>query len=269
MSSNGTPSGEVSVTDALGYAEFEIDVERVLRNELPGVFEQIAVAPLSEEAISSVPQGAKGAYVLYEAGKPVYAGKTDVRHGFGNRLNRHRNTIQHRVGFDHVAIGFKAVRIMVFSNFDVEAILIDEIQRQDPSALAWNNSGFGSNDPGRNRDRQKPAAFDIERPLNIDRPLEFIGAGESSVFDVLLNLKSELPYTFRYETDPKRNYRVGHAEQRNTRVTIPSDSLSLRDLLKIILAALPVGWRATVFPGRVILYKEDATYPHSLETLQR
>jgi hypothetical protein len=271
VSADSTPAGDFSATAPAGYGEYEINVERILTDELPSVLDKIGVAPLTAEAVEAIPAGAKGAYVLYENGKPVYAGKTDARHGFRSRLTRHRYTIQHRAGFDHSTIGFKAVRIMVFSNFDVEAILIKEMRRRDKTALAWNYSGFGSNDPGHNREGQEPSDFDLERPINIDKPLDFLEPGEIALLPLLIKLKDELPYYFRYETDPGKNkrpsyYKVGHADQRAApTVTVPAGNPTLRELLKIVLTALPSGWRATVFPGRVILYKESQDYKYQRE----
>jgi hypothetical protein len=260
VTAKDTPAGDVFEAAPAGYIEYEINVERVLRDELPGVLGQVELAPLTAEAVLTIPLKAKGAYVLYENGHPVYAGKTDTRHGFRDRLTRHSDTIQHRQGFDHSTIGFKAVRIMVFSNFDVEAILISELRRLDSSALAWNYSGFGSNDPGRNRERQAPASFDVERPINIDRPLDFLRHGFTSVLDLLLALKSGLPYVFRYETS--------HEELRAAPpVIVPNGQPTFREMLNLVLQVLPAGWRVTVFPGRVIFYKENETYPHAREYL--
>ena len=271
MSIKDTSSADVTATGPTGYIEYEINVERILRAELPGKLKEVEVAPLTGEAIAALPLKAKGAYVLYEDGLAVYAGKTDTRHGFRDRLLRHSYTIQHRQGFDHSRIGFKAVRIMVFSNFDVEAILIKELRLQDKKALPWNNSGFGSNDPGHRRESQKPSPFDLKRPINIDRPLPFLSSGSMPLLSLLVGLKGGLPYDFRYETDlnAKGNpvhYRKGHLDQRAApSVTVPSDDLTFRDVLGLVLAALPSGWRVTVFPGRVILYREDKDYDFARE----
>ena len=151
-----------------GYDEFEIDLEAILRSQIPLSFRRFQAAPLTSDVIKAIPEHAKGAYILYLDHRPVYAGKTDTRHGFRARLERHAWTIQGRSGLEARRLSFKAVRIMVFSAFDVEAILIAEMKKADPDVLAWNNSGFGSNDPGRNRDGQQPAEFDKLFPIDID-----------------------------------------------------------------------------------------------------
>jgi hypothetical protein len=268
-----TLAGHVFDLAPKGYIEYEIDVETILRNELPGIIAKSDAAPLTRGAIDALPERAKGAYVLYEDGHPVYAGKTDTRHGFRSRLGRHFETVQSRLALDPARLSFKAVRIMVFSNFDVEAILINELRRQDPTALAWNFSGFGSNDPGHNREGQEPADFDKERPIDIDRPLAFLVAGRFQLLQLLMKLKENLTYDFRYQTDTKENgrpshYKIGEADQRAAGdVQLPEEPITMRDALRIILRALPPGWRATIFPNRVILYRESVEYPYALEYL--
>lgn len=210
------------------------------------------------------------AYVLFEDGIPVYAGKTVTRHGFRDRLGRHAFTIQHRLNLAPATIGFKAIRILVFSNFDVEAILIHALRKADKNALAWNDSGFGSNDPGHNREKQEPAGFDVQRPIDIGRSLG-MAAGTYALLDLLIALKDGLPYVLRYQTDQlpgkKRpeHYRTGHADQRAAGAVMVNERDSLRAVLEKVLVALPSGWRVTVFPDRVILYAETEHYQYARE----
>lgn len=269
-----TPAAHVFDPAPKGYIEYEIDVEKILRDELPGIIASAAPAQLTREAVNALPERAKGAYVLYEDGRPVYAGKTDTRHGFRSRLGRHFETVQARLDLDPDKLSFKAVRIMVFSNFDVEAILINELRRQDSEALKWNFSGFGSNDPGHNREGQEPAQFDKERPIDIDRPLSFLAPGRTPLLQLLIQLKENLTYDFRYQTDPNekgkpKRYTVGESDQRAAGdIELPNMAVTMRDALKIILAALPEGWRATIFPNRVILYREQVSYQYAREYLE-
>ena len=268
-----TAAATIIDSELKGYVEYEIDIEKVLRNELPKVVAGIELAPLTAASVNAIPGGAKGAYVLFVDGYPVYAGKTDTRHGFRDRLNRHAFTIQNRKNLDPSTIAFKAIRILVFSNFDVEAILIDAMRKADKGALAWNDSGFGSNDPGHNREGQQPADFDVSYPINIDRQLHLVVAGSQAVLPLLIRLKQHLPYDLRYETDLKPgtddkyvNYRKGHSDQRKAPEIEVAAGDTTRTLLSKIMAALPGGWRTTVFPGRVILYKEDKSYRYETES---
>jgi hypothetical protein len=268
-----------SVLPIAGYSEFELDVEKILKKELPDFFDVISPAPLTAENVDTIPEGAKGAYLLLHDGQAVYAGKTDAEHGFRDRLGRHHHSVQHRIGLDPALISFKAARVMVFSNFDVEAILIKEMRRRAKGSLKWNNSGFGSNDPGRNRDFQRPAKFDRWFPIDIDRPLAFIAPGSINLLELLVKLKEGLPYDFRYETDvvglnadgePKyAGYRQGHAEQKAITFQVPAGPVSMRSLMVEIVGSLPgAAWQATKFPGSVILYREHQSYKYIHEIIR-
>ncbi|HVI99625.1 MAG TPA: GIY-YIG nuclease family protein [Sphingomonas sp.] len=273
MTESQTNSATVIDAEPKGYVEYEIDIERVLRGDLPRIVDGIDPAPLTAASVNAIPEGAKGAYVLLLDGYPVYAGKTDTRHGFRDRLNRHAYSIQNRKNLDPDTISFKAIRILVFSNFDVEAILIDEMRKADKAALSWNYSGFGSNDPGHRREGQQPAEFDVQYPVNIDRPLHLVRPGQYQLLPLLVRLKDHLPFNLRYETDLKPgtndkyvDYRKGHVDQREAGSVVVDDADTTRTLLLKIMMALPPGWRTTVFPGRVILYKDGTNYRYALES---
>jgi hypothetical protein len=259
-----------------GYDEFEVDIPAVFREQLPTFIDAVSRAALTLANVAALPDSAQGAYVLYYQGRRVYVGKTDAEAGFQTRLKRHFYNIQHRLGLDPADVEFRAVRIMVFHNFDVEAILMQEFERIDGQPLAWNKSGFGSNDPGHRREGQKPADFDIQYPVDISLPLPFVALGPHAVRDLLISLKDQLPYLLRYETDllPGHTdryvgYRVGHADQRAAVATLPAAGMCLRDIMRAVVAALPAGqWQAIVFPDRVILYKETQTYTYARETIR-
>ncbi|MGH9915343.1 MAG: hypothetical protein ACRD63_08670, partial [Pyrinomonadaceae bacterium] len=109
--------------------------------------------------------------------------------------------------------------------------------------------------------------------INIDRQLHLVEPGNHEVLPLLIALKQHLPYDLRYETDLKPgtddkyiSYRKGHVDQRDAPAVQVSDEDTTRTLLSKIMAALPVGWRTTVFPGRVILYKEDLRYRYQMES---
>jgi hypothetical protein len=251
----------------MGYAEFELDIPEVMRTELPKYFDALAAEPLVEANIAKIPQNAQGAYMLFLDGVLVYVGKTDAQAGFRSRLSRHFHNIQHRKNLNPDDIGFKAIRIFVFSNFDLETMLIEEAEKK-LGRPAWNFSGFGSNDPGRNRENQEPAKFDMDYPVDIDRSIDFIKSGTHKLLETILRLKSELPYLFRYDA-AGRNYRLGHPDMEVGDVAIPIGSVTTRTVLNGIIASLPADWQVTVLPNRVILYKENVTYAQQIERIRR
>lgn len=247
----------VQVARIQGYDEFEVDLVKVLKEQLTVFFGNLGAAPLTTANVAEIPERARGAYLLLQNGHPVYAGKTDARHGFRDRLARHATTIQHRRNLDPASMSFKAVRVMVFSNFDVEEILISEMRARHPGSLAWNTSGFGSNDPGRNRDRQEPSEFSRQYPVDVDRPLDFVLAGTRDVATLLLSMKNMLPYLLRYEKVPE-----------GLTVTFPDAHPTVKQALRAIVTALGGGWQATFLHERVILYRERVDYPFAVETMR-
>ena len=94
----------------------------------------------------------------------------------------------------------------------------------------------------------------------------------------LVRLKDRLPYLIRFETDlvPGQNGRmrpsaanVGHVEQRSALLTIPPGPITARRAMEVIVAALPAGlWQATIFPDRVILYREHVDYDFALAMIR-
>ena len=189
----------------------------------------------------------------------VYAGKTDTRHGFRDRLGRHSESIQHRVGLDPGKMAFKAVRIMVFSAFNVEAILIARIRADTPGALPWNDSGFGSNDPGRRRDGQEPAKFDKWFSVDIDRSLE-VPAGKQTIAELPRRAKSSVPYLLRYQDHPELDAQINLSG---------NAAATMRSILTSAIAVLPTSWQATVLHGRVILYREQRDYDFMVDAIRR
>lgn len=83
----------------------------------------------------------------------------------------------------------------VFTAMDLEQQLIKHYREKDIS-LAWNMSGFGANDPGRERDTTtlKNGHFDLLYPIDIDIPVEVEPVGSATpVSEVLSRLKRTLP----------------------------------------------------------------------------
>ncbi|GED55697.1 Eco29kI family restriction endonuclease [Brevibacillus agri] len=233
-----------------GFDEFELDLELAFKRDLPPFIEKVIAAPLTYVNVESIPIKKNGVYLLLQNDTVMYVGKTDSKAGFHSRLTRHATHLQHRKNLDPSSITFKAVAIPVFKNADLESILIQHY------GAPWNFSGFGGNDPGRQRDTQKPADFDISYPIDVDLPIEFIIAGTYSCGELLKRLSANLPYTFRFE-------KQAHQEELNTPINVPSDNMTVRSLLTLVIEHLPKGaWQATILFGRIILYREQRDYPY-------
>ena len=246
------------ITLVSGYGEYELDVEEILRAKLPVFFDGLAATPLTPANIATIPAGAKGAYMLFHGDDPmpVYAGKTDADAGFQDRLKRHAWTVQGRKGLDASKMKFKAVRIMVFAALDVEALLIRRMKEEIPGSLRWNYSGFGSNDPGKRRDGQEPADFDQWFPVDVDYLVQNLPSGTVPLRKLLAATKLHLPFLLRYQMPPD--------------VPVPGvpSSAPLRDIIQLVMGALPKGWQCTVLHGRVILYSACVNYDHHQEVFR-
>ena len=242
-----------------GFKEFEFDLPEALLTSLVGILDGMEGAPLTPANVVDIPE-AQGVYQLLLDGQVVYIGKTDSDAGLRKRLQRHAFTIDHRANLSTSQVSFKAVRIFVFTAMDLESQLIKHYNKIAP--VQWNNSGFGSNDPGRNRDHTdlKPQGFDALYPIDIDRPVA-LSFSEPIVpaAVVLATLARELPYTLRVEP-AARPKRAPHLDVQEAMVDLQGVQWTTRGVMLAILGALPPGWQATVLAGRIILYKETHEY---------
>jgi len=214
---------------------------------------------LTADSVAFVPE-AQGVYQLFLDDDMVYIGKTDAQAGLNKRLARHAKKILDRHNLEPKRVSFKAVRIYVFTVMDLEQQLI-QLYRKTGVTLNWNDSGFGSNDPGRERDttKLKDTHFDIQYPVNIDVPIELPQLiGTQSVADVLLALKNILPYTLRYESPKSKSYHELIEEP----ISLSTSHDTVRNILLQIKQTLGDAWQITVLPGYIILYREAKTYIH-------
>ena len=241
-----------------GYAEFEFDLPGALLERIVIAFANVEPATLSPENVANVDE-AQGVYQLLVDGKLVYVGKTDADKGLRKRLERHAKTIQHRSNLKASDVTFRALRVFVFTAMDLEAQLIKYY-----GGTAWQNSGFGSNDPGRNRDdtRLKQEGFDERYPIDVDHPLGFeIDREPREAASILSELRRKLPYIIRYERSG-RSIKDAHPDLQQATVNLPVGPLTARKVVESVLAALPPGWQATDLRARLILYKESRNYAH-------
>lgn len=227
-----------------GYVEFEFDLPEALLARLVRVLDDVEPAPLLAHVVGEIPEE-QGIYQLFlvRNGKPglVYVGKTDATAGLRIRLARHATKIRHRVGLEPSAVLFKAVRVYVFTAVDLESQLISHYGGL--SKVSWNGSGFGSNDPGRERDttNYKVDHFDAQFPIDTNRAIEFEIPNEGSAASILKALKRNLPYLVRFESAAKGS-RLAHEDLENTHVTIDaSKALTAENMIAQTVEQLPMG----------------------------
>lgn len=246
------------------FKEFEFNLPRALLHDLVELLDGMDRAPLDAATVDSYIPEEQGVYQLFLDDTLTYVGKTDSEAGLNQRLGRHAKKIQQRHNLDPKRVSFKAVRIFVFTAIDLETQLICHYSATGKKP-AWNQSGFGANDPGRERDTTtlKDGHFDLLYPINIDVPLgASASAGIFPVADVLSTLKTEIPYVIRYQNEGGKS-RKPHVDLVSTNVKMPIGGHTARSVLKIVQEALGSDWQVTVQPGYIIIYKERKAYPHA------
>ncbi len=243
-----------------GYIEFEFDLPGALLAKLIDVFERLDYAPVTADALNSIPD-AQGVYQLFHAGAEepglVYIGKTDMAAGLRKRLTRHARKLENRVGLSRGNVFFKAVRVYVFTAVDLETQLIDHYG--GVSKVSWNGSGFGSNDPGRERDttKYKPDHFDARYPIDPNLPLDIEIPLVGTAASILRNLKRHLPYLLRFELAGRAQSKA-HEDLEQSMVSLdPARPLTAESIITQVVNQLPGGWHATALPSHTIMYKND------------
>lgn len=236
------------------HAHFDLDIPRAIYKQLVKAFDKLVPEPLSSLTVTEVPK-AMGVYGLIYDGALVYVGNAK---NLRKRFLDHRTKIGGRENITAAEVGFQCLSVNPnWSAYAPEAILIAAL---DP---AWNGSGFGNHDPGRNREQtdKPPDGFDSQFPIRLNWPCTHLQAGTYSALELARSLKAELPYLLRYGTSSGRTWRTGHADFDGVTVTLPQSGMAASDVLRALSAALP-GWQATAFVSHVIFYKESRTYAH-------
>lgn len=252
----------------MSFQQFEFNLPSALQSELINLLDGMSATPLNKTAAAAIAE-VQGVYQLFHNGALVYIGKTDAEAGLKTRLSRHAKKTLHRPTFTG-NVTFKAVRIMVFAAMDLETQLIKHYRGPNTGAAAWNGSGFGSNDPGREREttNKPPKGYDPQYPISIDLPDTYVPEGATTVAEALATLKAAVPYTIRYETLRGASGRAlanqPHPDLVTTPMTIPAGPQTVRQLLTLIRTTLGVDWQATSFVSHVILYKETRSYSYGV-----
>jgi hypothetical protein len=219
---------------------------RALRDQLVSSLRTLTPAPLSADSVAKL-QSRGGVYVIFLNSERVYVGKAD--RSLSGRLSQHAKKLSGRIGPFAGAVEF----ICLYVEEDLEAsapekLLIKWYRRE--SSLPWNSNGFGNKDPGRKRDTTevKSNHFDALYPIDLNLPIS-LTPGQVEVLACLTELKDALPYNLRFAGEPRADL--------SARITVPNGTKTVRQWIKLIIEALPIGWLATALPGYVILYRED------------
>lgn len=238
--------------------EFRLSITRALTDQLITSLAALQPERLTEAAARAL-DSKPGIYELYLDGERVYIGKAD--NAVPTRLMRHYRKIAGRSNIDLTRVQYCALYIYEDLQAVAPETLLIKQYREDGSA-AWNFNGFGSNDPGQNRDQTvfERNHFDVQYPARLDWPCVSITAGGYAGADLAGRLKAELPYVFRYQSSPALA---------NVSVRVPADGMVADTLLQLLADAIRAAddaWRVVALPGYVIMYPKVGVYPSARKT---
>lgn len=238
--------------------EFRLSITRALADQLADGLAALDPDPLDPVYIGRV-DPKPGVYQLYENGTLIYVGKAQVSEPLPKRLRQHYDKLSGRLGIGTMTF------TCLYVHEDMQAVSPEQLlinKYRGEGKAAWNFMGFGSKDPGKERDTTRIDAghFDAVHPINLDFVCADITAGTYVVEDLLKLVKRELPFLFRYQSA---------AFHRQLEVEIVEDAPTadeLFDALGAVIAHADPEWRITALPGYVIMYPKDGPYPHALRT---
>ncbi|MFD0272678.1 Eco29kI family restriction endonuclease [Kitasatospora sp. NPDC059646] len=228
------------------HDDFRLSITKALGDQLADALSHLGRAPLADENLAQL-DDRPGVYQLYLDGDFVYVGKADKT--LPGRLRNHLRKLSGRRNIDLADVAFSCLYVAEdFSALAPEQLLISH--HKEMGNIPWNNNGFGNKDPGRQRDSTilKNNHFDVVFPIDLDRPVEGLVPGDTSLHAFLKALKGGLPYNFRYAEPPR---------SKSSFVTVPHGGLSANDAFRMLSEALPEAWQVAALMGYVIMYGDS------------
>ncbi|MGW1937103.1 GIY-YIG nuclease family protein [Streptomyces goshikiensis] len=228
------------------HKDFTLSITKALGDQLADALDGMGRVPLHEENIARLKEK-PGVYQLYLNDEFVYVGKADK--SLPGRLRNHLSKIsgRRRISLDEVA--FSCLYVAEdFSALAPERLLISH--HKEMGNIPWNNNGFGNKDPGRQRDSTvlKQNHFDVEFPIDLDRPVEGLTPGEITLQELLEKVKAGLPYNFRYGKSAAFKTRL---------VSIPAAEMTADQVFRLIAVEIPDRWQVAALMGYVIMYDDS------------
>lgn len=232
--------------------------------QLVEAFDGLSDVPLTAANLAVLPPG-RGVYRLHHP-RPdvVYVGKAD---DLPTRLIRHMRKLDGRIGMAAATVGFTCLYIEdSLMTASPEGVLIRHYK--NAVGLNWDRSGFGSNDPGRKRDRQAPGAFDAAFPIDLSAA-SGIPAGTYTANDLIARLQMGRgqPYVTRVdeEADAMADRAVAQVTLKGG-LTIEQTAEELIASLRAVSAPGTLPWNGAALLGAIVLYKTTEPYPFNLRT---
>ncbi|MFJ2496031.1 Eco29kI family restriction endonuclease [Streptomyces sp. NPDC093108] len=228
------------------HKDFTLSITKALGDQLAAALDGLDRAPLTEPSIARLKEK-PGVYQLYLNDEFVYVGKAEK--SLPARLRNHHRKISGRRNISLDEMTFSCLYVAEdFSALAPEQLLISH--HKGMGNIPWNNNGFGNKDPGRQRDNTvlKQNHFDVVFPIDLDRPIEGLSPGETTLHELLETVKADLPYNFRYGK---------LAEFKTRSVYVASAEMSADEVFELVSAEIPATWQITALMGYVIMYDDS------------
>lgn len=192
----------------------------------------------------------QGVYVVHYDGRPAYVGKAK---NIEKRLSDHLFKLSGRNKIDFSRVRFQALYLdESMSTAANESLLIAQFKARHPDM--WNGAGFGTKDPGKERDTTKTSPFDLAYPINAEYLVECPAGADTGIklATLLSSVKKKLPYRLRYG-------KIGKDADRSIRMS--SQKLPAQELLQEVVQFLGGTWHAAVMKHGMVLYNVAKDYP--------
>ncbi|MEF9883724.1 GIY-YIG nuclease family protein [Streptomyces sp. P9-A4] len=228
------------------HKDFTLSITKALGDQLAAALDGLDRAPLTEPNIARLKEK-PGVYQLYLKGEFVYVGKADK--SLPARLRNHLGKISGRRNISPDEMAFSCLYVAEdFSALAPEQLLITH--HKGMGDIPWNNNGFGNKDPGRQRDSTvlKRNHFDVVFPIDLDRPIEGLSPGETTLHELLETIKAGLPYNFRYGKSADFKARSVH---------VPSAAMTADEVFQLVSGEIPAKWQVAALMGYVIMYDDS------------
>ncbi len=212
--------------------------------------------PLSVEALGSLErEDSQGVYELLLDGLPVYIGQAEK---LRKRLTEHRRKLSRAPKTSILKGSPSSAFTSIWHGYRSTTKALIKVFRKQGKSCEWNGSGFGIHDPGRNSETTNKKlywGFDRIYPIRGDWPCGGIARGTHNARDLLMGIKAELPFLFRYEVDNSNSWQAGSVKYNELTIDVPKEGMAADALLREIVDHLPGGWQFTAFPSHMILFK--------------
>jgi hypothetical protein len=227
------------------HATYTFDFLTTVSKQLVERLDALPVTPIQAnlDALAAFQQQTgffQGVYVIHEGTTPRYPGKADNVH---TRLKQHLRKLSGRRNVVLGDVGYKALLLDKSMGTAANEEILIRLYEAEHDAM-WSGGGFGTKDPGKERDTTAPNLFDRDHPIIADFAVPNINDQET-IGTLFVKMKRGLPYVFRYG-------KIGTA--RTTPIDLTGVPRNAHAVLRGALRVLPQGWHGAILSYGMVVY---------------